>query len=97
MDERADSGSAKFFWPKFAKMIEWNLDGHTVLLARSVWWIERSALDVIPAGLAATYLVSVRAVRAFAERPIHLRPKIARIAMKVTAAQISANHSPCLA
>ena len=46
MKQRADLGAAKFFWPKIAEMIEWKLNWHTVVLARSVGWIERSALDV---------------------------------------------------
>ena len=46
MQQCADARSAQFLRPKLAEMIEWKLNWHTVLLARSVGWIERSALDV---------------------------------------------------
>ena len=86
MKQRADLGAAKFFWPKIAEMIEWKLNWHTVVLARSVGWIERSALDV---SYEATFIWHrPRSGRS------HLRPKSARITNVVTAAQHSANHSP---
>ncbi len=34
MKQRADARAAKFFWPEFNQMIEWQLDGHAVLLAQ---------------------------------------------------------------
>src|SRR4029077_14943399 len=47
MNQRSDFCAAELFRPKLAQMIEWNLNGHHTVLARSVRWIERSALDVI--------------------------------------------------
>jgi hypothetical protein len=53
MEQCADSRAAQFLRPKIGEMIEWNLNRHGVVLARSVGWIERSALDVIHGGKAA--------------------------------------------
>ena len=34
MKQRPDTRSAQFLWPEFIQMIEWQLDGHGVLLAQ---------------------------------------------------------------
>jgi hypothetical protein len=34
MKQRPDTGPAHFLWPEFNQMIEWQLDGHGVLVAQ---------------------------------------------------------------
>jgi hypothetical protein len=88
MKQRPDTRPAQTLWPKFSQMIEWQLDGHDVLLAQrgnSRDWV------VVPAVSAALAKQALAAPRFYTNlRSTDLKT----MAIAVTTAHNFANNSP---
>ena len=88
MKQRPDTRPAQLVWPEFSQMIEWQLDGHGVLLAQR--GNSRDSV-VVPAVSAALAKQALAAPRFYT----NLRSTdLTTMAIAVTAAHNFANNSP---
>jgi hypothetical protein len=88
MKQRPETRPAQLVWPEFSQMIEWQLDGHGVLLAQR--GNSRDSV-VVPAVSAAFSKLALALARVYAN---FCSMNLTTIAIAVTNAHNFANNSP---